>query len=97
MRFTSKILKPIVTEKSLVLNNTGKYVFQVADDTSAGSMRREIKKLYGVDVTSVNVIVLPGKKRRKGKSARFGKTAQRKKMIITLKAGQKIDVMPKES
>jgi ribosomal protein L23 len=39
---------------------------------------------------------LPGKKRRMGRTQKYRKTAQRKKMIVTLKKGQKLDVVPKE-
>jgi large subunit ribosomal protein L23 len=96
MRLTGNIIKSIVTEKSLSLEAAGKYVFQVTYETSAGALKNELKKLYGVDVTAVNTIILPGKKRRKGKTGKYMKTAQRKKMIVTLKKGQKLDVMPKE-
>lgn len=97
MRISAFILKPVITEKSMWLNENGKYVFQVTEDSSAGTVKRELKKLYNVDVTSVHTIILPGKKRRLGKTARFKKTAKRKKVIVTIKEGQKIDVIPQES
>ncbi len=96
MKLTANIIKSIVTEKSLSLEPAGKYVFEVTYETSAGTLKNDLKKMYGVDVTAVNTIILPGKKRRMGKPGKYGKTAQRKKMIVTLKKGQKLDVMPKE-
>ena len=96
MRISAFVLKPIITEKSMWLSENGKYVFHVTEDASAGTVKRELKKLYNVDVTSVHVIILPGKKRRMGKSGRFKKTAKRKKVIVTIKEGLKIDVAPHE-
>jgi large subunit ribosomal protein L23 len=96
MKISSNIIKPIVTEKSLSLEDAGKYVFEVTYETSAGALKKELKHIYGVDITAVNTIILPGKKRRMGRTQKYRKTAQRKKMIVTLKKGQKLDVVPKE-
>lgn len=96
MRIGSLILKSILTEKSLAMQPFRKYVFEVALEANKTSIEHELKKIYGVDAVDTHAYVLPGKKRRKGKTARFKKTPKRKRVIVTLKEGQKIDVMPKE-
>jgi large subunit ribosomal protein L23 len=96
MKISANIIKPIVTEKSMKMQESNCYVFEVTKATTAGAFKLEMKKVYGVDVIDVRSIILPGKKRRMAKSNKFRKTAQRKKMIVVLKEGQKIDLTPKE-
>jgi len=96
MRVGYSILKPVVTEKSLALNLVGKYVFGTNLEANKTSIEKDIKKIYGVDVIDARSLILPGKKRRQGKTARFKKTPKRKRIIVTLKEGQKIEVTPKE-
>lgn len=96
MRLNEVIIKPIVTEKSMQLAGIGQYVFEVALSASDGQVIREIKSLYNVDATQVRSSILPGKKRRIAKTQRFKKTSKRKKVMVTLKEGQKLDLMPKE-
>ncbi len=96
MKISANIIKPIVTEKSMKMQDSGVYTFEVTKNTSAGAMKNELKKAFGVDVTSVRTIILPGKKRRVGRTGKYKKTAQRKKMLVSLKDGQKLELMPKE-
>jgi large subunit ribosomal protein L23 len=96
MNISNKIIKPMITEKSMALADARKYVFQVSKDTTKGGIANELKKLYNVDVIDAQSLILPGKKRRIAKTPRFRKTAERKKMIVTLKEGQKLDFLPKE-
>lgn len=96
MKISANIIKPIVTEKSMKMQEAGNYVFEVTKGTTAGALKLELKKVFGIDVIDVRTIILPGKKRRIGRTAKFKKTAQRKKMIVVLKEGQKIDLTPKE-
>jgi len=96
MRLSNLVIKPVVTEKSIALAGQGKYVFEVDLKANFGNIKKEMKKLFNVDVIGTRSIILPGKKRRIAKTPRFKKTAMRKKMILTLKEGQKLDVLPKE-
>ncbi|OGC38351.1 50S ribosomal protein L23 [candidate division WWE3 bacterium RBG_13_37_7] len=96
MRINNVIKKPVVTEKSVGLASTGKYVFSVVRNATKGRIAKEIKNLYNVDVLNVSTIVMPGKKRRILKTRRFAKTSSWKKAIVQLKEGQHIDVFPKE-
>ena len=90
-RISDVILKPMITEKGVALGESGKYVFQVNKNASKGAIVNELKRIYGVDVVDVKTMIMPGKRRRIAKTSRFTKTAQRKKAIVSLKKGQKID------
>jgi large subunit ribosomal protein L23 len=84
------IKKPWVTEKATDLNKIGKYVFMVKSKATKSEIKKAVKELYRVEVEDVNTI------RRSGKPKRFrnvrGRTEGYKKAIVTLKAGQKIDI-----
>lgn len=97
MRTSFKIIKPIVTEKSMALEHAGKYVFEVGLYETKHGIKEELKKLYNVDVVNVHSIITHGKRVRQGRTARFTTKPNKKKMMVTLKAGQKIDVVVKES
>ncbi|MFH1246506.1 MAG: 50S ribosomal protein L23 [Candidatus Liptonbacteria bacterium] len=87
---TSLIKKIVVTERSVSLNEQGKYVFIVEPHATKNEVKKAVHNLYHVDVVAVNMISLPGKTRRyRGlKRARPGY----KKAIASLKNGQKIDI-----
>ena len=53
MRSSRSIIKPIITEKSYEHASYGKYVFEVSVNATKGSIGKEIKDLYGVDVIEV--------------------------------------------
>lgn len=83
------IKKPIISEKSMGFTPDGKYIFEVDKSVNKPLISQEIKKIYKVDVKSVNTINVLGKaKKYKGKFG--GYTSNWKKAIITLKKGQKL-------
>jgi len=86
------IKKPWVTEKSVGLSKMGKYVFIVEPHISKSEIKKALKKSYGVDAVSVNVVNIPGKKKRMGRS--ITKTSGMRKAIVTLKSGQSLDIIP---
>lgn len=96
MQFSNIIKKPIITEKSMRLTEENKYTFEVNLKSKKSTIAQEINKLFGVDVVKVKTGILPGTKRRIAKTFRFTKSPKRKKAVITLKEGQKIDFFPKE-
>ena len=96
MRLNESIIKPILTEKTMGYAASNKYVFEVGLDVSKGQVADELKHLFNVDVIDAHSSILPGKKKRKGKTAQFMKTAKRKRVIVTLKDGQTLDIVPKE-
>lgn len=82
--------RPIITEKNSVLTAQGKYAFEVSRDANKPQIKEAVEKAFKVNVTSVNVIWVPGKMRRAGR--RRGMTPAWKKAVVTLEAGQKIEL-----
>ena len=83
------LVKPMLTEKSSLAKEENKYFFQVRPDASKIEIKKAIKELFKVDVTSVNTTNYQGKKKRLGKF--IGKKPNWKKAIITLKEGESIN------
>lgn len=84
-----KIRSLVYTEKSNKQLAEGKYHFQVDSSCDKNEIASLIKKSFGVEVTSVNIINTPGKtKRFKGT---LGTKGAYKKAIVTLKEGQSIN------
>jgi large subunit ribosomal protein L23 len=81
-----------ITEKSSDLSGSGKYVFVVEKSANKPEIKKAIESIYSVKVESVNVVNSKGKSKRLGRT--MGKTSSYKKAIVSLKKGQKIDVMP---
>ena len=86
------IVGPQVTEKASLGNAQGKYVFRVRGDSNKVLIKQSVEKLYGVKVRSVHVLYAPAKQRRIGRH--LGEKSGYKKAIVTLKEGQKLDVLP---
>ena len=84
------ILSPLVTEKSTQMSEYNKVVFSVPLGASKFDVKSSIEKIFSVKVKSVNTILLKGKvKRFKGV---LGKRSDTKKAIVTLAAGNTIDL-----
>lgn len=84
------IRKPIITEKSTMLSEHGKYSFQVDCDADKSSIKNAIESIFGVKVAKVNVLNVKGKtKRFRGT---MGKRADWKKAVVTLVEGNTIDL-----
>ncbi len=85
------IKKPRSTEKAIIATDKNKYVFEVDKRANKDNLRQEILKTYKVSPTKINIVNTPDKVvMRKG---RPGKISGFKKAIVTLKKGDKIDVI----
>lgn len=84
------IIKPLISEKSTGLMAEDKYTFLVAPGANKIEIKHAIEKLFNVKVLKVNTLVDRGKLRRMGRFQ--GRQPDRKKAIVTLKAGDKIKV-----
>lgn len=82
------ILAPVLSEKAVMGIEDGKYVFFVHPSANKTQIKDAVETVFSVDVVKLNVTKLPGKTRRFGRFA--GRRALRKKAIVTLAAGQKI-------
>ena len=83
------IRKPLITEKSTVLGEIGKYVFEVERTTEKGLIKKAIEEIFTVKVKSVNILNQKGKKKRfKGI---MGRRSDVKKAMVTLEKDYTID------
>ena len=85
-----KILSPLVTEKSTILSDQNKIVFKVPNKTNKINLKKNIEKIFKVNVTKINII--NKQNRTKLTRGRKVKVSGFKKAIITLKKGQSIDL-----
>lgn len=82
------IIKPVISEKSFSAEETGKYIFHVTPDANKDLVAKSVTEMFKVKVDKVNIIKIPGKRKRVGRI--FGKRKDIKKAIVTLKKGEKI-------
>jgi len=85
---------PHVTEKATVLAEANKYVFRILPRATKKDVKQAVQEVYGVDVTDVKIIKVPGKRVRVGRR-REGMKKGYKKAIVHVKEGQSIEIMPK--
>ena len=90
INFIDSIRSPIITEKATILSEQNKTVFKVHEKANKTIIKKNIEKLFKVNVIKINIINQKTKlKMRQGKkSTKKGY----KKAIITLKKGQSIDL-----
>ncbi len=84
------IIKPLVTEKAANLGTESKYVFEVATSANKIEIAGAIYEAYGIRPVSVNIARVGGKTVKYGRIK--GKRKDWKKAIVTLPAGQTIDI-----
>jgi len=80
--------RPVTTEKSTALGETGKYVFEVAKGSTKPQIAEAVEKAFKVKVTGVNVMTVSGKSRRRGR--KIVQDPNWRKAMVTLKPGDKI-------
>ena len=76
------ILAPIVTERSSMDMQNGKYTFKVAKKATKVDIRNAVEKLFDVKVVNVNTMNVKGKEKRVG--VHQGRTSDWKKAIVTI-------------
>ncbi|MDQ2908199.1 MAG: 50S ribosomal protein L23 [Candidatus Eremiobacteraeota bacterium] len=88
------IIAPMITEKSMAGTPFQQYAFEVHRSATKTQIRHAVAEIFKVDVLKVNTINVGGKKKnfaRRGVRT-HGKQPDWKKAIVTLKAGQKIEL-----
>ena len=90
MHLYQVLRQPLITEKNTRLQAKGKYAFEVAEEANKNQIKQAVEKAFKVEVTAVNVMTVPGKTRRVGR--RQVLTPSRKKAVVTLKPGDKIEL-----
>lgn len=84
------IKKPVVSEKSYDLLADNKYTFYVNPAANKIEIKKAVEEIFKVTVLNVNTLNVKGKEKRMGRAV--GRTNDRKKAIVTLKEGDKIEV-----
>lgn len=95
MAHITDVLKtPVLTEKSLLLQEQNKYTFNVEVTANKEEIKDAVEKMFNVKVEKVNVMNCKAKTKRLGKYV--GKTNRRRKAIVTLKEGYSINFFGEE-
>lgn len=92
-RFREVIKAPVVSEKSYANFDDGVYTFVVANSANKIEIRQAVEKLFEVTVTDVRTHNRDGKRKRNRKTGTFGSSSSKKIAIVTLKSGDKIEVL----
>lgn len=83
MKFAQDIvIRPVITEESMMGAADRKYSFEVAKDATKPEIKEAVEKLFGVKVDKVNTLNCKGHLRRYGKYE--GYTSSWKKAVVTL-------------
>lgn len=92
---TDVLKKPVLTEKSLLLQQSdNKYTFDVDVTANKTEVKIAVEKMFDVKVESVNIMNVKPKTKRMGRYV--GKTNRRRKAIVKLKEGYSIDLFGEE-
>ena len=83
----------LLTEKATLLSEKlNKYVFRVPPSANKLQIKRAIEAIFKKKVADVNTANYAGKKKRE-RRADYGRRPNWKKAIVTLKAGEKLDIV----
>lgn len=82
------LTSPRITEKSTTLSEKNKYTFNVATSTTKNEIKKEIKRLYGINALNVNITAISPK--AVFVRGRHGVKGGGKKAVITLKKGDSL-------
>lgn len=82
--------RPVITEKSTEMQDSGRYVFEVAVSANKHQVKRAVEQAFDVQVTKVNTMNLRGKRKRFG--PRSTEKRSWKKAMVTLAPGNSITI-----
>ena len=91
MKIHQVLMRPTITEKSTLLQESGKYTFQVDLRANKIEVKEAVEKNFGVTVMDVNITKRHGKVKRYG--PRLSKHPDQKKAVVTLKPGDRINLV----
>ncbi len=90
MEASHVIIRPVVSEKTYVLAENGKYTFRVHDRAHKTQIRQAIEQLFDVKVTGVRTASVKSKPKRRGQTS--GRTRQWKKAVVQVREGDSIPI-----
>ena len=89
---TSILIRPVISEKTYRLMDDDVYVFIVDKHANKIEIRRAVEQVFGVRVLNVNTLNRKGKTTRNRRTNTAGHRSDQKRAIVTLHAGDKIDL-----
>jgi len=95
MKLTDVLVKPVLTEKvNKLVEKHRSYTFIVDRKANKLEIKKAIEEFYGVTVTGVNTLVMPGKNKTRFTKAGFikGQKSARKKAVVTVAEGEEINL-----
>ena len=90
INYLDSIKSPVITEKATILSEQNKTVFKVHEKANKKTIKKNIEKIFKVNVIKINII--NQKTKMKIKQGKKSYKSGYKKAIITLKKGQSIDL-----
>jgi len=84
------LIEPVLSEKSNILREQGKYVFKVDPRANKIQIKEAVRRIYNVHPVSCTVMVVGGKPKRL--RSRPGYTSSWKKAIVRLSKDEKISI-----
>ena len=88
----SKILGPVISEKSMSDASKGRYTFKVAKDATKKEIKKEVEEKFKVNVLKTSTISIKGRSLKAGTKRLEVVLSPFKKAIVLLKTGQKISI-----
>ncbi|MDP6454566.1 MAG: 50S ribosomal protein L23 [SAR202 cluster bacterium] len=90
MQLFDIIRRPVITEKSTLLQEEGRYTFEVAPTATKHQIKAAVEEAFDVDVLQVNTMRVRGKRKRFGPRIAQGRSW--KKAIVLLSPGDTITI-----
>ena len=84
------IRRPVVTEKSTLLQDDDRYTFEVAKSATKHQIKEAVEEAFNVSVIKVNTMTVKGRRRRMG--PRFSTSKSWKKAVVQLAPGNTITI-----
>ena len=85
------LLRPVISEKSVLETERNNYTFAVARDANKFQIKAAVEAEFKVNVTGVRVITVRPKQKRRGRR-QMGIVSGWRKAVVTIEAGQKIEL-----
>ncbi len=86
------LIKPLISEKSMRDAAKNRYTFLVHQDANKSQIMKEVAEVFKVKPMSVKTIMMKGKVSQNKKTRSLSRDQNRKKAIIELSVGQKLDI-----
>ena len=94
MKSAYTIVKTLILSEKISrdMEKANRYCFKVEPSANKLEIKQAVEQLFKVHVVKVNTMRRKGKLKRE-RTARYGRTSSHKRAIVTLKAGDKIEIV----